>query len=448
MRRTPRQAPAFVPPMLLRRVTSLPEGPGWTYEVRWDGHRMQAIKNGSSVRLLSRNGADYSRRFPDLAQAISRLKPHTRHLDGEVVATDQSGRPSFQALQASPRLPNGWHLAFYAFDLLQLNTRKLTTSTLTDRQALLHEILGPPAAHLRPSTQLQGTVDQIVAAVRQHGLEGVVAKRADSLYESGKRSGAWVKLPLKQTGTFLLGGFRRVGGLAVLLVGRFDSGRFKFAGKVTHGLRGLSRLELVAPENLRLRKCPFVDLPDRKVDHFGEGVTPEEMGAFSWLKPELELSVAFNEWTRAGALRQAELLKDTHEPEHVHGEKHSHRCLTTVQVSQPERERSNGRRNRNQLKRITSARALALAFGRGPAAGRPRRPSAGQRLASRPAAGLGQRPAASLGQRIRLLASSGQPSAPASGLRYRPAWPSLRRRPAFLRSALRFAPVGGSALSS
>ena len=201
-----------------------------------------------------RNGADYTRRFGDVATALSKLKPHTLHLDGEIVATDQTGRPSFQALQGSHRLPNGWRTCFYVFDLLRVGNRLLIGSKLQERRSLLEELLGGNGGIVKLSAQLQGRVDQIIAAVRKHGLEGVVAKRADSIYEPGKRSGAWVKLPLKTTGTFLLGGFRRTGGMAVLLVGQFDAGKFRFAGKVTQGLRGLSRLELVAPEELRLAK--------------------------------------------------------------------------------------------------------------------------------------------------------------------------------------------------
>jgi hypothetical protein len=97
--------------------------------------------------------------------------------------------------------------------------------------------------------------------------------------------------------------------MAVLLVGRFDEGRFKFAGKMTQGLRGLGRLELGAPEQLQLQRCPFVDLPNCKVDHFGEGVTAEEMDLFCWVRPEVSVEVAFNEWQRAGALRHAELVR-------------------------------------------------------------------------------------------------------------------------------------------
>ena len=114
--------PQFVEPMLLQKVTALPEGKAWLFEVKWDGYRMQALKDGDKVRLLSRNGADYTRRFHAVASSVAKLQAIVVHLDGELVALDPSGRPSFQALQAGHRLPSGWQVGFIAFDLLQLNT--------------------------------------------------------------------------------------------------------------------------------------------------------------------------------------------------------------------------------------------------------------------------------------------------------------------------------------
>lgn len=96
--------------MLLRRVPQLPEGPEWQYEVKWDGYRMQVIKCGRSVRLISRNGADFTRRFHEISEAVGRLKPRKIHLDGELVAIDHQGRPSFQILQGGLPLPKGWSL--------------------------------------------------------------------------------------------------------------------------------------------------------------------------------------------------------------------------------------------------------------------------------------------------------------------------------------------------
>ncbi|HEY5909214.1 MAG TPA: hypothetical protein VJA21_01275 [Verrucomicrobiae bacterium] len=268
----------FVPPMLLRRVRQLPEGPQWHYEVKWDGYRMQAMKQGGAVRLISRNGADYTRRFPEVAQAVARLRPSSLHLDGELVAMDRQGRPSFQALQARLPLPEGWRFGYYAFDLLHLRGRYLARVPLAERRSKLEQLLTGSA--IRYSASLGGTPDQVVAAVREQRLEGVVAKKANSVYEPGKRSGAWLKLPLKQTGHFFIGGFRPGHhGIGVLLVGQPDeTGRFIFAGKVRQGLAQLRGPEIIAALNrLRVGCCPFANLPNCRADPFDEMVTSDEM---------------------------------------------------------------------------------------------------------------------------------------------------------------------------
>ena len=139
--------------------------------------------------------------------------------------------------------------------------------------------------------------------------EGVVAKRVSSLYEPGKRSGSWVKLPCKQAGKFVIGGFRPAGkGFSVLLLGRFDSdGDFRFSGKLRHGFDGISRQAVFdAIMRLRTLSCAFDDLPNCRADGFDENVTPEEMDSFIWVRPEVELAVKYSERTRLGNLRHPE----------------------------------------------------------------------------------------------------------------------------------------------
>ncbi len=298
----------FVPPMLLRRVPSLPEGPQWQYEVKWDGYRMQAIKCGGRVRLLSRNGANYSNQFPEVADAIARLRPATLQLDGELVAIDRQGRPSFQVLQSRLPLPEGWRFALYAFDLLNVNGRDLWRFPLSDRRAHLKELVAGSGVRFSPN--LECSAENVVRVVREQELEGVVAKRLDSLYEPGQRNGAWVKLPLKQRGRFLIGGYRPAGpNLCLLLVGCFRGGKFVFAGKVRQGLGKFTRAEVFhALAGLERRKCPFADIPNAKADPFDEMVTPEEMDSFVWLKPRALAEIGFREWTRFKVLRHAEFV--------------------------------------------------------------------------------------------------------------------------------------------
>jgi ATP-dependent DNA ligase len=202
---------AFVPPMLAKLVRTLPEGPGWSFEVKFDGYRIEAIKNGPEVRLQSRRDSDFTKRFAGVARAVSKINARTAVVDGEVVAVDSSGRPSFQMLQNRARLPAGWYLVYYAFDLLHLRGKDLRFFPLRGRRAALEKVL--KGSDVRFSSSLDCTPDVLIKAVKEHHMEGVVAKRLESVYEPGKRSGAWRKLPLKPKGEFVIGGYRLDGGV-------------------------------------------------------------------------------------------------------------------------------------------------------------------------------------------------------------------------------------------
>lgn len=166
--------------MLARLVRTLPEGPEWEYELKLDGYRLEAIKDGDKVRLYSRRGNDFTSKFARIATAVSKIKAASLTLDGEAVAVDAQGKPSFQMLQNRATLPAGWSLAYYAFDLLHLDGQDLKDRPLRDRRALLQKTLRNSGVLF--SQSLPGTVSQILQAVKEHGLEGVIAKRLDSKY--------------------------------------------------------------------------------------------------------------------------------------------------------------------------------------------------------------------------------------------------------------------------
>ena len=174
-----------VSPMVAVSATALPIGDGWSYEVKWDGYRALALKEGADVRLVSRNSKNLTAQYPAIAAAVGRLNLKTAILDGEVVAVDRHGRPSFQALQH--RTASHVQLVFYVFDLLHLNGRDLMKRRLDERRADLASI--DLTAPLLLSDPLPGSVSDIEAVVRRLHLEGVVAKRRDSRYEPGKRTG-------------------------------------------------------------------------------------------------------------------------------------------------------------------------------------------------------------------------------------------------------------------
>jgi bifunctional non-homologous end joining protein LigD len=294
--------------MLATLVRTLPEGPDWEYELKLDGYRLQAIKEEDKVRLLSRRGNDFTRKFAKIAIAVATIKATSAILDGEAVVVDEQGKPSFQMLQNRARLPTGWSLVYYTFDLVHLDGQDLKDRSLRERRALLRKVLDKSSVRLAHS--LPGTLPQIIQAVKDHGLEGVIAKRLDSKYHPDRRGNDWLKLPLKPSQHFVIGACRLDGKrLEILLVGYAEGKKLLFAAKVHQGLNPANRralLKLLAP--LATDKCPFANLPTTKSGHWGEGVMADEMSDYTWLRPEIEAEIKFAEWTTAGILRHAEFV--------------------------------------------------------------------------------------------------------------------------------------------
>jgi ATP-dependent DNA ligase len=188
MNHAPRVSPVFVEPMLSLAVAKLPEGPEWRYELKFDGYRSLGLKTDGRAQLLSRNGKDFTARFVSIARALEAL-PDETVIDGEIVAYDADGRPSFNVLQN--HLGDRPLLHFYAFDLLALRAKDLTEEPLEERRGLLRRKVIPLLPDsIRYSETLEASAADVVDAVRRQGLEGVVAKRRHCLYEPGKRSGA------------------------------------------------------------------------------------------------------------------------------------------------------------------------------------------------------------------------------------------------------------------
>jgi DNA ligase D-like protein (predicted ligase) len=291
--------------MMAVAATALPVGPAWTYEVKWDGYRMIARKEGTRVTLNSRNLKDVTAQYPAVAAAVASLRAVRATLDGEVVALDEHGRPSFQALQH--RATAHLHVVYYAFDILEIEGRDVTRLRLDERQRELARIVAGSRVLL--SEPLPGMPSQIQKAVKDLGLEGVVAKRRDSRYEPGKRSDAWVKVKFSRRQEFVIGGWKPgPGGFDSILVGHYDQKKLIYAGKVRAGFTPRSRAELFARiEGLTIANCPFANLPNSAGprSHWGEGITPDEMAQLIWVAPRIVVEVAFTEWTRDGNLRHS-----------------------------------------------------------------------------------------------------------------------------------------------
>ena len=178
--------------MLLLSAGKLPQGPDWLYEIKLDGYRALAIKAGGRVQLRSRNDNDFSARYAPITAALRAL-PDETVIDGEVVALDEEGRPSFHLLQNFPT--SRAHLAFFVFDVLIWQSRDVTGETLEQRRRLLEKhILTRLTAPIHYSPELKANLADLVHSVKLKGREGLVAKRRSSRYEPGRRSGAWRKM--------------------------------------------------------------------------------------------------------------------------------------------------------------------------------------------------------------------------------------------------------------
>jgi DNA ligase D-like protein (predicted ligase) len=265
-------------PMLASSADSLPTGPAWTYEVKWDGYRALAIKSKGRVRLLSRNAKDLTRDYPVIVSAIAGLKPSNAILDGEIVALDSDGRPSFQAFQH--RRTGSLAIVYCAFDLLQVGEESLIDKPLDERRRRLTSVLGDGNPSVVVSEPLPGSPTDIGREIRKLGLEGVVAKRRDSTYRPGQRTDAWIKVKFSPRQEFVIGGFKPNGAnFDSLFVGYYEGRRLHFASKVRAGFTPHLRAEVFRRiADKPASSCPFVNLPNsRGRSRWGEGITQADM---------------------------------------------------------------------------------------------------------------------------------------------------------------------------
>jgi bifunctional non-homologous end joining protein LigD len=282
--------PEPLKPMLAQLGQLPPDDERWAYEVKWDGYRALAYATAGGLRLVSRNGNEVTHRYPGIQGLLGALAPHEALLDGEVVAFDERGRPSFQHLQRGLG-----HIAYVAFDVLWLDGTERMKLPYEERRALLAEILEAGAHWQVPGHHVGGGAE-LLGAAREQGLEGIVAKRLGSTYEPGKRTGAWVKVKNTARQELVIGGWfpgegRRTNRIGALLMGYYDEdGAFRYAGKVGTGF-GDAELERLAAllEPLAIDESPFAGPQPRKGARF--------------VRPELVAEVEFTEWTTDGLLR-------------------------------------------------------------------------------------------------------------------------------------------------
>jgi bifunctional non-homologous end joining protein LigD len=298
-------------PMLASQETELPRGDGWAFEVKFDGYRAVAYVRAGECRLVSRNGNDLTARFADLAKAVAKaVRSPNAVVDGEVARLTTDGRSSFSELQQGTG-----PLVYFAFDLLELDGVARIGEPLEARKASLRELLDARVATVVFSESFDDG-PALLAAARQRGLEGVVAKRLDSPYRPGRRTREWLKLKLDSNDEFLIAGYtrgtgRRAASFGSLVLAVHEGGELRYVGNVGTGFDDaeIGRL-LKLFEPLRRESPPFAEEPK---------MPRVRKGGVQWLEPRLVAQVRYGEWTHDGHLRHPSYLglRDDKAPEEV-----------------------------------------------------------------------------------------------------------------------------------
>lgn len=304
----------FVEPMKAKLVAEPPTKGAWVYELKFDGFRALALKDGNEVQLLSRNEKSLAEKFPEVLEAVRALPVETAMLDGEVVALDTRGHSSFQLLQGLDMGPQRPPIVYYLFDLLNLDGENLQHELLEERKEKLEALLKKVGDPLRYSAGLGANPGPLLKKVKKLGLEGLIGKRVGSIYEAGRRSGEWIKLKCLNEQEFVIGGFTPPGGtrerFGSLLLGYYEGRKLVFCGKVGTGFdRGLLKSLHSQMMKLKIPECPFVNLPESGPQgKWNQKLTPVEFRKCTWVKPVLVCQIKFAEWTGDGKLRQPVFL--------------------------------------------------------------------------------------------------------------------------------------------
>ena len=228
----PKRKPEFIEPMDCAPVTKLTDGPQWVYEIKLDGYRAIAVKSDGRVNLYSRRRKSFDHHYPLIVEALAEL-PEGTVVDGEIVALDDSGGPDFNLLQNFRSEAS--HIHYFVFDLLIHQERDLTGLPLNKRRELL-KCLKLGSGRIGIAEQFEAKATDMLAAVRQQGLEGVIAKRKDSRYEAGKRTGSWVKCRVNRGQELVIGGYLPgPHGFDSLIVGYYEGNDLMYVARVRNG---------------------------------------------------------------------------------------------------------------------------------------------------------------------------------------------------------------------
>lgn len=293
--------PAFIPPQLAFPADKPMDQSGWIHELKLDGYRIQARKNGSKVELFTRTGLDWTHRMKSIAAEVASLSAESALIDGEVVVLAPDGTTSFAQLQAAFREGEKHALTYFVFDLLHLNGHNLRSAELIQRKELLTELMqNSPTTHpdIRLSEHIEGNGSEVFQGACDLHAEGIISKQSSGKYISG-RSRGWLKTKCAHDQEFVVGGFTLPSngshGVGALLLGYYDdAGKLIYAGRTgtgfTHKSHRLLRDQL---DKLRTKASPFGEMPSAA------------MAGAKWVSPNLVAQVNFATWTKDKLVRQA-----------------------------------------------------------------------------------------------------------------------------------------------
>ena len=304
--------PEFVPPQLATLVDKPPVGDEWFHELKLDGYRLLAHLDNGQVRFWTRNQNDWTAKFPALGKAVKALRLKTAILDGEVVALDSSGRASFQKLQQSIK-GHSAGLLYHVFDLIYIEGYSLVKTPLRDRKSVLAELLEPlgDKGVLRYSDHIEGNGAQFLKEACKYGLEGIVSKRGDSVYEF-TRSRNWLKVKCLRRQEFVIAGYTLSDKgipFSSLILGVYDKGKLIYAGRAGTGFSNQLRADLKKQlDRIARKERPFQQIP--KDPGLRQAI---------WTEPKLVGEVAFSEWTDEGIVRHPSFqgLRQDKKPQEV-----------------------------------------------------------------------------------------------------------------------------------
>jgi bifunctional non-homologous end joining protein LigD len=305
--------PPFIEPQLATLVKEPPAGDQWLHELKFDGYRMLCRLDSGGVQFMSRNGRDWTEKFPNIAEAIKFLPAKSAFIDGEIVIVDAQGRSSFQKLQRSMGKSVTSGLIYAVFDLLYLDGFDLRRVPLRQRKNLLEKLCKSPGQGLlRYSEHFEGNGDAFFRQACEYGIEGILSKLADSPYES-TRNRNWLKVKCNKQQEFVIAGYtpssKGLPGFGSLVLGVYEKGKLIYAGRVGTGFTFKSRAELQKQlDKFASEQSPLAAIPK-----------DPGLKQTRWTEPRLVAEVAFTEWTSDNSIRHPSFqgLREDKDPKEV-----------------------------------------------------------------------------------------------------------------------------------